>query len=81
MDRPNVTALLANGSIEVHEIETQSIVQVIPPPPENEPEQGRRVGIVSSVGGYVVPSQEYGNKLRKMKVRLRRGPDPVDFDA
>lgn len=81
LDHPNVTALLANGSIEVHEIETQSIVQVIPPPPENEPEQGRRVGIVSSVGGYVVPSQEYGNKLRKMKVRLRRGPDPVDFDA
>ncbi|KAL4079643.1 hypothetical protein J3A83DRAFT_1137451 [Scleroderma citrinum] len=69
-DFPNVTALLANGSIEIHNIETQSVVQVIPPPPENEQEPGRRVGVVSSIGGYVVPSQEHGDKLRKVKVRL-----------
>lgn len=81
MDHPNVTALLGNGTIEVHDIETQSIVQVIPPPPENELEQGRRIGLVSSIGGYVVPSQEHGDKLRKMKVRLRRSPVRVDSNA
>ncbi|KAI6168302.1 hypothetical protein EDD17DRAFT_1466369 [Pisolithus thermaeus] len=69
LDYPNVTALLPDGSIEIHDVETQSIVQVIPPP-ENEQPPGERVGVVSSTGGYLVPSQEQSDKLQKTKVRL-----------
>lgn len=77
LDYPNVTALLPNGSIEIHDVETQSIVQVIPPP-QNEQLLGERVGVVSSTGGYLVPSQEQLDKLRKTKVRLPVHPEPVE---
>lgn len=76
LDYPNVTALLPDGSIEIHNVETQSIVQVISPPQTEQP-LGERVGVVSSTGGYLVPSQEQLDKLRKTKVRLMVHPESV----
>ncbi|KAI6040879.1 hypothetical protein EDC04DRAFT_2566357 [Pisolithus marmoratus] len=76
LDYPNVTALLPDGSIEIHNVETQSIVQVIPPPQTGQL-LGERVGVVASTGGYLVPSQEQLDKLRKKKVRLMVHPESV----
>ncbi|KAG6332437.1 hypothetical protein ID866_6654, partial [Astraeus odoratus] len=79
LDYPNVMALLEDGSIEIHSIETQLAVQVIPPSPEKDQRSlDRRVGIVASIGGYVVPSKEQSDKLRMTKVRLRRGPESAE---
>lgn len=80
LDYPNVTALLPDGSIEIHDVETQLLVQVIPPP-ENGKLPGERVGVVSSTGGYLVPSQEQIDKLRKTKVRLAVHPDSVKLSG
>ncbi|KAG5646381.1 hypothetical protein DXG03_003704 [Asterophora parasitica] len=88
LDYPYVTALLPNGTIEIHSIETQSIVQVISPPPSSSPPSSpppsvqqavrprSRLNLISSLSGYLVPSTQQSDKLRKTKVRLLRVPEP-----
>ncbi|KAG6856124.1 hypothetical protein H0H87_007279 [Tephrocybe sp. NHM501043] len=86
LDYPYVTTLLSNGSVEIHSIETQAIVQVIgaetasvPSTPTTQPDgqQRSRVKLVSSLGGYLVPSTQQSEKMRMTKVRLLRGQDSL----
>jgi hypothetical protein len=82
LDYPYITALLPNDTIEIHNIETQAIVQVIGAPPATSsptpsgeyPRQ--RLNLVSSLGGYLVPSTQRSDKLRKTTVPLLRGSEP-----
>ncbi|KAJ7266916.1 hypothetical protein B0H12DRAFT_1010524 [Mycena haematopus] len=68
-DYPYVAALLPNRTIEVHSIETQSIVQVLPAPHDDaEP----RLSLVAALSGYLVPSTQKSEKMRKVPVGLVR---------
>ncbi|KAG2069585.1 hypothetical protein BDR04DRAFT_1101478 [Suillus decipiens] len=69
LDFPYLTTLLPNGTIEVHSVETQTIIQVIPAPDFGE---GGRPGLVSCRAGYAAPSSERGDKMKKVKVELVR---------
>ncbi|KAG1851971.1 CNH domain-containing protein [Suillus subluteus] len=69
LDFPYLTTLLPNGTIEVHSVETQTIIQVIPAPNFGE---GGRPGLVSCLAGYAAPSSERGAKMKKVKVGLVR---------
>ncbi|KAK0480738.1 hypothetical protein IW261DRAFT_1474317 [Armillaria novae-zelandiae] len=72
-DYPYITSLLPNGTIEVHGIETQSIVQVIPAPvPSSNTDQIQRKKLVPSLQGYLVPSTEKSAKMRAVPVNLLR---------
>ncbi|PBK89833.1 hypothetical protein ARMGADRAFT_995882 [Armillaria gallica] len=72
-DYPYITSLLPNGTIEVHGIETQSIVQVIPAPvPSSNTEPIQRKKLVPSLQGYLVPSTEKSAKMRAVPVNLLR---------
>ncbi|KAG6847009.1 hypothetical protein H0H93_010620 [Arthromyces matolae] len=78
LDYPYITALLPNGSIEIHSIETQSVVQVIaaddtPTNPQN-PQQQSRATLVSILNGYLVPSTQRSEKMRTTRVQLLRAP-------
>ncbi|KAG6918355.1 hypothetical protein DXG01_015004 [Tephrocybe rancida] len=84
LDYPYITTLLPNGSVEIHSIETQAIVQVIgaeaasapsTPTGQSEPQQRSRMNLVSSLGSYFVPSTQRSDKMRKTKVRLLRVQD------
>ncbi|KAE9408021.1 hypothetical protein BT96DRAFT_1034408 [Gymnopus androsaceus JB14] len=70
LDLPHVAAILPNGSIEIHNVDAQSLVQVIPPPSDGPTERTR---LVSSLSGYVVPSNGSSAKRRIVPVRLNRG--------
>ncbi|KAI0320596.1 hypothetical protein OF83DRAFT_557224 [Amylostereum chailletii] len=85
LDYPNITALLPNQTIEVHNVETQAIVQVVPapplPPPTAEPGPellaGERRALILSADGFLVPSKQQSEKLRLTKVKLLgRKKDP-----
>ncbi|KAI0064251.1 hypothetical protein BV25DRAFT_1800809 [Artomyces pyxidatus] len=67
LDYPYVTALLPNNTIEVHNIESQAIAQVVPAPPVSAVE---RRALLMSLSGFLVPSQEQSEKLRMKKVKL-----------
>lgn len=72
-DYPYITSLLPNGTIEVHAIETQNIVQVIPAPvPSSDIESIQRKKLIPSLQGYLVPSAEKSAKMRTVPVNLRR---------
>ncbi|KAF9010239.1 hypothetical protein BDQ17DRAFT_1009842 [Cyathus striatus] len=71
VDYPYVIALLPNGAIEVHSLETQTLVQVLTADDETDPGQ-RRVGITASFGGYFVPSHQQSHKMHKVRVGLLR---------
>lgn len=70
LDYPYVTSLLPNETIEVHSVETQSIVQVVPPPAAAN--SRARLGLVASLQGYLVPSTNSSGKMRRVKVGLVR---------
>ena len=96
LDYPYITSLLPNNTIEIHSIESQMIVQVIPAPtpstsptPSSPPGSAghrrsgstssrggdidlRRLGLVSSIGGYMVPSTQRSEKMSKVPVKLIR---------
>ncbi|PPQ78798.1 hypothetical protein CVT24_002374 [Panaeolus cyanescens] len=103
LDYPHITSLLPNGTIEIHNVETQSIVQVIgapvssPSPSKStsptkpssghtrstssgsasksiEPPPAKRLGIISSVGGYLVPSVQNSDKMKRVPFKLIRTP-------
>jgi vacuolar protein sorting-associated protein 3 len=77
LDYPYIATLLPNGTIEIHSVETQSIVQVIPPPsstisPEN---LTGRLRLASCLNGYFVPSSQKTDKMRMTSVPLMRGTE------
>lgn len=72
-DYPYITALLPNGTIEAHSVETQTIAQVISAPSDAESDQRKR--LVASLHGYLVPSTERSSKMKMVPVKLLRGPD------
>ncbi|KAH7886865.1 hypothetical protein F5I97DRAFT_1808164 [Phlebopus sp. FC_14] len=71
LDYPYITTLLPNGTIEIHSVETQSIVQVVSAPTDGNVNGAQRVGLVASIGGYMVPS-ERSEKLRKTTLRFNK---------
>lgn len=72
LDLPHATAILPDGTIEIHNIDSQNLVQVIPPPPNDGPVD--RTRLVSSLLGYIVPSDQYLTKMSKVPVKLDRRP-------
>ncbi|KAM6503566.1 hypothetical protein JOM56_000509 [Amanita muscaria] len=73
LDYPFVTSLLPNNTIEIHNVETQSIVQVISAPATDDHGSSDRVALVASLGGYLVPSTQRLEKMKVTKVPLIRG--------
>ncbi|KAF8903944.1 hypothetical protein CPB84DRAFT_1677706 [Gymnopilus junonius] len=74
LDYPYITSLLPNNTIEIHSIESQSIVQVIsaPAPSKTGEPDLRRLNLVSSIGGYLVPSTQRSDKMSTVPVKLLR---------
>ncbi|KAH0835954.1 hypothetical protein J3R83DRAFT_9880 [Lanmaoa asiatica] len=72
LDYPNITTLLPNGTIEIHSVETQSIIQVISAPLDSDAVTDQRVGLVASLSGYIVPFSEHSERMRKTTLRLDR---------
>ncbi|KAI0266122.1 hypothetical protein BC834DRAFT_875574 [Gloeopeniophorella convolvens] len=78
VDYPYTTALLPNQTIEVHNIETQEIAQVVPAPPLPSPDEtslaallgAERRALVASPSGFLVPSRQQSEKLRITQVNL-----------
>ena len=70
LDYPYITTLLPNETIEIHSIETQAIVQVVPAPTDVQV-PGRKK-LAASANGFFVPSSQRSDKLRKTPVRLVR---------
>ena len=68
LDYPYVTTLLPNNTIEIHSVETQSIVQVIPAPSEGSAEDRR--ALITCLNGFFIPSTQRSEKLRMTSVRL-----------
>ena len=82
LDYPYVTTLLPNGTIEVHSIESQAIVQVVPAPPEGpSPLAGERKALISCLNGFFVPSTQRSEKMRMVQQRLLRRPGRTAQDA
>lgn len=84
LDYPYLTTLLPNSTVEIHLLEDQSIKQVVAAPPTSRPTSpliagqprpisGGRIALANSVNGYMVPSSERSDKMRKTSVPLRRG--------
>ncbi|KAG6830375.1 hypothetical protein H0H92_001012 [Tricholoma furcatifolium] len=72
LDYPYITSLLPNGNIEIHSIETQTIVQVISPDLTQGTQSGSHLNLVSSLSGYLVPSTQRSEKMRTTRVPLLR---------
>lgn len=82
-----MTTLLANQTVEIHNIEDQSLVQVIPSPPDfppatpGLPPEVERASLVASFGRYMVPSVQVSDKMKLTKVKLLRPsakPEPKE---
>lgn len=69
-DYPHITALLQNHSVEIHNVDTQSLVQIIPPPTDDDKPVPQ--GLSLATGGYIVPSAR-SDKLRTKTMPLLRG--------
>lgn len=74
LDYPNITTLLPNGTIEIHSVETQSLIQVVSAPldGDTDADPSQRIGLVASLGGYTVPFSEHSEKMRKTTVKFNR---------
>ena len=70
LDYPYITSLLPDETIEVHSIETQSIMQVIKAPTQSD---AALLSLTTSLHGYLVPSTEKSRKMEKVKIGLFRG--------
>ncbi|KAF9817728.1 hypothetical protein IEO21_03277 [Rhodonia placenta] len=90
LDYPYITTLLPNETIEIHNIETQGIVQVVSAPgTTTQAEVADRKRLVVCAGGFAVPSSQRSDKLRRTAVALvrqRAGDTPeleteVDVDV
>ncbi|KZT07023.1 uncharacterized protein LAESUDRAFT_812372 [Laetiporus sulphureus 93-53] len=82
LDYPYTTALLPSDTIEIHNIETLTIVQVVPAPPASPiptpgaQEAADRNILVACMRGFLVPSTQRLDKLRRTPVRLVRKREP-----
>lgn len=74
-DDPHVTTLLPDGTVDIHNIETQGLVQIVPPlssaPTPVVPIPTDKKALLACSAGFVVPSAERQTKLRLTPVRLR----------
>ncbi|EGO03990.1 hypothetical protein SERLA73DRAFT_69789 [Serpula lacrymans var. lacrymans S7.3] len=84
LDYPYIATLLVNGTIEIHSVETQELVQVVPAPssspslsPSVEGSLAQRLSLVACLNGYMVPSPQRSNKMRLKRVSLVRKPLPT----
>ncbi|KAJ3538976.1 hypothetical protein NM688_g6433 [Phlebia brevispora] len=68
-DYPHVTSLLSDNTIQIHNAETQAIVQIIPAPATAT---GIPKALICCVGGFFVPSMQRKEKLRPVPIKLRR---------
>jgi hypothetical protein len=71
LDYPYVTTLLPNNTIEIHNVETQTIAQVISAPLADD-SASERVALAASLGGYLVPSTQRSEKMKLTRVPLLR---------
>ncbi|KAJ7461830.1 hypothetical protein B0H11DRAFT_1816523 [Mycena galericulata] len=69
LDYPYVAALLPNRTIEIHSIESQAIVQVLPAAIDAAEPRG---ALLAALSGYLVPSTQKSEKMRKTPVKLLR---------
>ncbi|KAJ7064895.1 hypothetical protein C8F01DRAFT_1128649 [Mycena amicta] len=69
LDYPYLAALLPNRTIEIHSIETQSIMQVLPAPHDDSE---ARLSLSAALNGYLVPSTQKSDKMRRVPVNLLR---------
>lgn len=73
LDYPYIATLLPNTTIEIHSVETQAIVQVIPPTLTSSPGNlTDRLRLASCLNGYLVPSSQRSDKMRMTSVPLLR---------
>ena len=74
-DYPYITTLLPNDTIEIHNVDTQGIVQVVSAPPEKEGDSegtSERSALTASMAGFLVPSTQRSAKMRTVPVSLLR---------
>ena len=81
LDYPYITTLLPNNTIEIHNVETQSMVQTISAPNTGlsastslRGHPAERQNLVTCLNGYLVPSSQGSDKMRLSSIRLVR-PD------
>lgn len=83
-DAPYVTTLLPDGTIEIHSIETQALVQSIPAPTSTPTPSisipTDRTSILTCSAGFFVPSSERESKLRPTPVKLIRRKAKADTE-
>ncbi|KAI3605254.1 hypothetical protein WG66_013121 [Moniliophthora roreri] len=72
-DYPYVSTLLPNNTIEIHNVDTQGLVQVVPAPPEEDASKEERSVLTTSLAGFLVPSTQRSAKMRTVPVSLLRG--------
>ena len=78
LDYPYVTALLPDQTIQVHDIESQEVAQVLPPPPPPSLNaaspsallSAERRALATSSSGFLVPLQQRPEKLMLKKINL-----------
>ena len=75
-DYPYVAALLPNKTIEIHSIETQTVVQSI-----SESSAPDIHSVVPSHAGYLVPATHRTDKLKLVTLRLDADPRELDPSA
>lgn len=79
-DNPHVTTLLPDGTVEIHNIDTQTLVQTVPPPTASPSPAVAiptdRKAVLACAAGFCVPSAERQSKLRPTPVKLRRPKAP-----
>ncbi|KAF7325882.1 CNH domain-containing protein [Mycena kentingensis (nom. inval.)] len=69
LDYPYVAALLPNRTIEIHSIESQTIMQVLPAPHDDAE---ARLSLAAALNGYLVPSTTKSDKMRRVPISLIR---------
>ncbi|KAI0918331.1 hypothetical protein AcV5_002343 [Taiwanofungus camphoratus] len=77
LDYPYITTLLPNNTIEIHSVETQAIMQVISAPLASssilsQESAADRKKLVVCANGFLIPSSQRSDKLRRIPVRLVR---------
>ncbi|TDL25106.1 hypothetical protein BD410DRAFT_819897 [Rickenella mellea] len=73
VDYPYVAALLPNHSIEIHNLEASTLVQVITPPPTSpgpSPTAPEPRSLLAACMGFLVPSTQRTEKLRLVRMPL-----------
>ena len=71
LDYPYIATLLQNNNIEIHDLETQSIKQVIPVP-RSADNLVEKLRITTCLNGYLVPSSQKSDKMRMVSIPLLR---------